>query len=314
MIWINNHISISSTKPIRTGLLIIYWIAFSIIGLTERANASPLKITFQKPPRFQWNVKNCTSWKDLSNGNSIDYCIQSAHASVGIQKTLYVFHGMGKNTQDICERMTRDLNLFQTDRNISHVICLSFGSHWLIHEANKKESFHHFQTYVQKQYQASATLKPVLYGESMGGFNVLKLSGLEKSKFQKVGAACPALFSIRMPARWMRHWIPQALFEGYDYETSLAIIQDSPYFDKVSYPEILLMVNEQDPLGQVNLHFGPFSLGVFAGIHRGARHFYQNLQTQGQKIHFQSIPGHHCAGMPTQKMIEFLNEGLEEYN
>jgi hypothetical protein len=167
-----------------------------------------------------------------------------------------------------------------------------------------------FQTFMQQTHGASSTLKPVLYGESMGGFNAVKVSGAlnpNELKFQKVGVSCPAIFSIRLPSRYLGSWLPQSVFGGLDKDTSISIIQDSPYFDtSVTYPELFILANTNDQIGRRSFSLGGVPIHTLGGIYQGARDFYGNLQGRGEVTQFRDLPGGHCKNIPMEDMIAFL--------
>lgn len=261
---------------------------------------------------FQWDQKGCSTWNDPINQNQIDFCYQSTQAISPVGKTLYAFHGMGVNPKDFCDSLGRLRGAFERSGSISHLICPSFGPNWAIHENRRYESFARFQLFMQQTQGASSILKPVLYGESMGGFNSIKLFGTFNSSppaFEKVGVSCPAIFSKRLPPRYRESELPPSLFGGFAPGTSLSIIQDSPYFDTSAiYPELDIFANLNDPIGRDSFSLPGTPLNHLGGIYQGARDFYFSLQKRGLAAHFRDLPGGHCEHIPMEEMIGFLGK------
>ncbi len=231
---------------------------------------------------------------DPINGNRIEYCIKSTDHPANLGKTLYAFHGMGGSANEMCDKLTADTQAFETHGSIFHVICPSFGPYWVIHEAGLKESFARFRSVVEQQYSMSADQKSVLYGESMGGFNVLKVSGSTDSdsiQFQKAVAACPAVFSQRLPTRVLGSLLPASVFGEFDRDTSISIIQDSPYFDVTNrHPELLIMPNQDDFIGCARFQVLGMSVVTLGGIYQGAVDFHRELLKRGQVSKIQVLP------------------------
>ena len=262
---------------------------------------------------FKWDRQECSSWTDDVNGNKIDFCLLSSDSIGATGRTLYAFHGMTSSGTNICARFSHQVYDFEQVGTISHVICPSFGPHWIFDERGRRESFERFQHYVQNNYGASSTIAPVLYGESMGGFNAIKLaqaSEISGLKFQKVGVACPAVFSRRLPAvtKHIKSLIPNALFDGLDVNTCITIVQNSPYFDSAVYPELMLFANTEDELGVVHFSILKKSHTLLNGLYRGTKDFYHSQQKKGAAVHFRDIPGGHCVGLPLGEMIDFLGK------
>lgn len=293
-------------------IMFYYWLGCGGIDSSLSEHSDSQRIS-QKA--FQWDREGCSTWRDPVNLNQIDFCFKSTRATniTGqTGKTLYAFHGMGGTPKDFCNQITHLRSSFERLRSISHVICPSFGPYWSIHENKRNESFARFQVFMQQTEGASSILKPVLYGESMGGFNAIKLSGAVHShvpEFQKVGVSCPAIFSKRLPTRYHGSQLPPSLFGSFDPETSLSIIQDSPYFDSsATYPELYIFANLDDPIGRDNFSIdGILSINL-GGIYQGARDFYSSLKERGLIVHFKDLPGGHCAEIPREDMMDFLGE------
>jgi hypothetical protein len=259
---------------------------------------------------FTWNTDTCSSWTDSANGNRIEYCIKSTDYFDGAGVPFYALHGMGGNAKGFCEKVTSAKEAYVRTKRISHVICPSFGPHWVIHESGRKESFFRFQREMEKKYQIDPMHQPVLYGESMGGFNVVKLSselspnGLQ---FRKVGVGCPAIFSRRVP-RSILSSLPSSLFGSFHPATSVSIIVDSPYFDLGSkvFPELYIMANINDEVGNATLTVSGYRFSTLDGIFKGAKDFHTELQRLNQKSQLKEVPGGHCVGLPVGEMIDFL--------
>ena len=263
---------------------------------------------------FEAIENHCGLWTDRQSQNQIHYCIKIGNNPSG--RPLYVFHGMGGNEVAICEKMVSDPQALKSAGYISHMICPSFGSQWVIHKNGREASFKRFQSFIQEEYLNGVEQIPILYGQSMGGFNALKISGFRnpsEKRFHKVVAACPAIFSDRLDrfigwtSELLANYLLASTFHGLDPKTSIAIIQNSPYFDRdFNYPDLLLMPNQQDPVGIIHQSFSIFGQIHLSGIYRGALNFYHELLNRHQSVEIQELPGGHCAEIPMQKVFQFL--------
>lgn len=271
--------------------------------------------------QMKWSVQKTSSWSDPISSTQVNYSIKVADSSIGVKKTLYAFHGMNGNEKDFCNELTVHSRSFAENRSISHLVCISFGPYWVIHERNRDQVFERFQTYVQNQYGASKTIKPVLYGASMGGFNAVKLSlrsqytsNRKDLPFQKVAVGCPAIFAdIPLGFRpFIAPFLSDSAFGTFDRRTSVSIMADSPYNEAVGgrtfFPKMYVAANAGDKIGLMNLIISGYGLLDMKGIYYGAKTFAEELQRQNQPVKFESLPGNHCEGLPVDKMVRFLGE------
>ncbi len=253
--------------------------------------------------------EDCSSWEDPVNKNQVNYCVISPEHDSSFHmsghktgKILYAFHGMGGSAKNLCDSFLSNIHEEESLRNISHIVCPSFGPHWAIHKNGRKDTFERFHALMMHHYPDAAAQKPVLYGLSMGGFNVLKLSGSNSRdtlQFEKVVSACPAIFSSKF--YWMASFIAlDGLFQPFDGPTARSLMRKSPFFDDgIQYPELFLFLNQDDSVGKFK--------GI-PGIYRGAIDFFKKMQEEGQGGHVQMkvLPGGHCDGIPLGKVLEYL--------
>lgn len=142
----------------------------------------------------------CSS--QIVNGFTINFCYDQGDETS--TEVVYYFHGIGFNetywnTSGLRASLNAELEA-NPAKPRPHVISLSFGRAWFFSdELWRRKSGSRIQAFFDSMadFEPRITLtKRTLVGESMGGYNALRLAFENPALFNQVVALCPALIPV----------------------------------------------------------------------------------------------------------------------
>jgi len=245
-------------------------------------------------------------------GYNVSWCIESVAGSTS-QDIVYFFHGIGGSEQSWQTLPVHQVRpLLKTNPTVINV---SFGQEWFLSDVgfvrlSRLEAFTKEIQPVIESYLPFEVKRRVAMGESMGGYNALRLANRELNQFDHLVALCPAIIAYNV------YWSGQKksdYLEKHPYMDGNILWKLTP-FAVWEFPSPKIW-NQNNPLYMIQtdgLPLPPTLLTSNAedqyGFDDGIHQFTKMLEEQQAGTQLVDEAGTHCVHRPAlyQQIADFI--------
>lgn len=236
-------------------------------------------------------------------GYEIRWCMERGAATSG--HVLYYFHGIGGNEQRwqnsglhsaVMEKLTR------TPELRPHVFSVSFGRAWFFSDVKNLKRASRLAAFLELMPMLEASLpvpvsRRTVAGESMGGYNALRLSMEIPGSVQQVVALCPALLPVGP-------YSSQAEIEAFKQRNekylNVRLLENLRYWAMTEFPTQSSWIsnNPLDRSAKPIASLPPIYLSQYVqdefAFPEGTASFFANLEAQHHTVSLRTVDAGHC--------------------
>lgn len=250
--------------------------------------------------------------KKFIAGYNVAWCVESVPGSTS-QDLIYFFHGIGgseKSWQNLPAHAVRPLL-----KSNPTIVSISFGKEWFLSDVGFVRSSR-LETFTKEvmpliESQLGFTVhRRVAMGESMGGYNALRLANRKLDQFDHLVALCPAIIAYNV------YWSGQKksdYLEKHPYMDGNILWKLTP-FAIWEFPSPKIW-NENNPLYVIQTEELPLPPTLLTsnaedqyGFDDGIHQFTKILQQQQEGSLLVDEAGSHCVHTPAlyQQIADFV--------
>lgn len=263
----------------------------------------------------QAKISTTCSEQRTVDGVRFDYCVRTNTDSKAL---IYFFHGLMGGSGSYKKMIAGAVEPIWEKKGLPlpNVISISFGSNWLISEAEGGAGlFKVFRDSVQptleKQFGFDSSFKRSILGMSMGGFNASQIFTKLPQQFERIGLLCPAFTTISP-------WAPKAEIEAYIKRTgaytllvNMAINLAQKEFATPEQWDLESPLANLAKMATLNI---PVYIGVGDkdqyGFQEGSLSYSEEMKRKTDHVEYYLVKnGGHCA-FPVQELASFFEPSL----
>jgi pimeloyl-ACP methyl ester carboxylesterase len=248
-------------------------------------------------------------------GYEIRWCTERGSPTSG--HVVYYFHGIGGNElkwqnsslhEAVAEKLTRTPELRPT------VFSISFGRAWFFSDVKNLKRASRLTAFLELMPQLEASLpvpvtRRTVVGESMGGYNALRLTMEIPGSIQQTVALCPALLPV---GPYSSQEDIEAFKKRNEKYLNVRLLENLRYWVMTEFPTQASWIanNPLDRSAKPIPFLPPIYLSQYIqdefAFPEGTAAFYANLEAQHHTVSLRTVDGGHCHHSP-----EVLQEASE---
>lgn len=257
-------------------------------------SCGPKKSSQAQPPPITCKAKEF-------EGYNVSYCIDGNFETPS-KDVIYFFHGLN-GSQNTWQSFRLRETLFNTyGSNRPKVISVSFGPRWFLSDVERIFKPSRLATFHKKvQYEIEEDLgfkveNRFAVGESMGGFNALRIMFDQPEKYKKVVALCPAIATISPFSTAKKTYEYLERNPSVDIKILFLVsgfsLMEFPFPYLWDRNDLLKLVDQnQKPLPR--LFMSSNSQDMY-GFNEGAEIFAEKLRASNASYIYTPLAGSHC--------------------